>query len=59
MMEFDFLIRSVREQDLDELERLSELVYFINLPNNRDLLKDKIKKSVDSFQGNIEVPVGN
>ncbi|NBV49911.1 arginine N-succinyltransferase [bacterium] len=54
MMEFDFLIRSVREQDLDELERLSELVYFINLPNNRDLLKDKIKKSVDSFQGNIE-----
>lgn len=54
MTEFDFLIRSVRENDLDELERLSSLVYFINLPNNRDLLKDKIKKSVDSFNGNIE-----
>jgi len=53
-MEFDFLIRSVREQDIDELERLSELVYFINLPNNRDLLKEKIKKSVDSFNGTID-----
>lgn len=54
MTEFDFIIRSVREQDLDELERLSELVYFINLPNNRDLLKDKIRTSVDSFNGTIE-----
>lgn len=53
MTEFDFLIRSVRETDLDELERLSGLVYFINLPNNRDLLKEKIHKSLDSFQGVI------
>ncbi|NBX93711.1 MAG: arginine N-succinyltransferase [Proteobacteria bacterium] len=53
MTEFNFLVRSVREQDLDELERLSGLVYFINLPNNRDLLKEKIKKSVDSFKGTI------
>lgn len=53
MIEFDFLIRSVRESDLDDLERLSELVYFINLPNNRDILKEKIRKSVDSFNGTI------
>jgi len=52
-MEQDFLIRSVREDDLDELERLSGLVYFINLPNNRDLLKEKIRTSVDSFHGAI------
>lgn len=53
MTEFNFLIRSVRESDLDELERLSSLVYFINLPNNRDLLKEKIHKSLDSFSGTL------
>lgn len=54
MIDADFLIRSVRESDLEDLERLSELVYFINLPSNRDLLKEKIRKSVDSFNGQIQ-----
>ncbi len=49
-----FLVRSVRETDLDELLRLSRLVYFINLPNDRDILKEKISNSVNSFTGNIE-----
>ncbi|MFM8314774.1 MAG: arginine N-succinyltransferase [Deltaproteobacteria bacterium] len=49
-----FLIRSVRESDLEELLRLSRLVYFINLPDDRDILKEKIATSVNSFTGNIE-----
>lgn len=48
-----FLIRSVRESDLDDLLRLSRLVYFINLPNDREILKRKIDKSMNSFNGNI------
>jgi arginine N-succinyltransferase len=54
MIDTEFLIRSVRESDLEDLERLSELVYFINLPSNRDLLKEKIRLSVDSFNGHIQ-----
>ncbi len=53
-METEFLIRSVREDDLDELYRLANMVYFINLPADRDILKEKIRKSIDSFSGNIE-----
>jgi len=49
-----FLIRSVRESDLDDLLRLSRLVYFINLPDDRDILKEKIATSINSFNGNIE-----
>ena len=49
-----FIIRSVRETDLDELLRLSRLVYFINLPEDRDILKEKISTSVNSFNGNID-----
>ncbi len=53
-MEGTYLIRSVRESDLEELYRLSELVYFINLPNDREILKNKIRTSLDSFSGVIE-----
>lgn len=49
-----FLIRSVRMDDLEELLRLSNLVYFINLPENREILKEKIQLSLDSFSGAIE-----
>lgn len=49
-----FLIRSVRESDLEDLLRLSRLVYFINLPDDRDILKRKIEKSINSFNGTIE-----
>jgi arginine N-succinyltransferase len=53
-MESDFIIRSVREEDLEELYRLSNLVYFINLPSERDILKEKIRLSIASFNGTIE-----
>jgi len=53
-MDSPFLIRSVREDDLENLFSLSKLVYFINLPADRDVLKEKIKTSIDSFSGAIE-----
>lgn len=49
-----FLIRSVRMEDLPELLRLSKLVYFINLPEDTDILKQKIELSINSFDGTIE-----
>src|SRR5580765_209508 len=52
-MESNFCIRSVREEDLDELHRLAKLVYFINLPADRDILKEKISISTESFSGTI------
>jgi len=53
-MESQFLIRSAREKDLDQLYELSELVYFINLPSDTEILKHKIKTSMDSFGGELE-----
>lgn len=53
-MESGFLIRSVKEDDLEELYRLANMVYFINLPADREILKEKIRKSIDSFSGVIE-----
>lgn len=52
-MEPGFLIRSVREDDLEGLFALSQQVYFINLPEDREILKEKIRTSVDSFTGEI------
>ena len=49
-----FLIRSVREDDLGALLRLAEMVYFINLPADEAILREKIRVSVESFQGDIE-----
>jgi arginine N-succinyltransferase len=49
-----FLIRSVKESDLEDLLRLSRLVYFINLPDDRDILKEKILTSIHSFNGVLE-----
>lgn len=53
-MSGEFLIRSARMDDLEELLRLSTLVYFINLPEDRDIIKEKIQLSLDSFNGVIE-----
>ncbi len=49
-----FLIRSVRMDDLGELLRLSKLVYFINLPEDQEILKQKIELSMGSFDGTVE-----
>lgn len=53
-MDAPFLIRSVREEDLDSLYNLSKMVYFINLPADRKVLKRKIQHSRNSFSGKIE-----
>src|SRR5207237_4145972 len=48
-----FLIRSAREQDLEELYRLANMVYFINLPADREIIAEKIRVSLESFNGTI------
>lgn len=49
-----FLIRSAREDDLEGLFKLSQQVYFINLPEDREVIKRKIQLSLRSFNGDIE-----
>ncbi len=53
-MDAAFIIRSAREDDLEGLFALSQQVYFINLPEDREVLKRKIEISIDSFSGEIE-----
>lgn len=53
-MDAPFIIRSVRDSDLDQLHRLSQMVYFINLPDDREILEQKIRLSIQSFNGEIE-----
>jgi arginine N-succinyltransferase len=45
-----FLVRSVRETDIDDLYSLSSIVLFINLPKDRNIIKEKIQNSIKSFQ---------
>ena len=45
-----FLLRSVSLDDLDDLFELSGKVIFINLPHDKDLIKRKIIKSLDTFK---------
>ncbi|MBL7664161.1 MAG: arginine N-succinyltransferase [Bacteriovoracaceae bacterium] len=45
-----FIIRSVAEKDLDNLFDLSSMVFFINLPNDKSIIKSKIKKALTSFK---------
>ncbi|NBU20040.1 arginine N-succinyltransferase [bacterium] len=44
------LLREIQEKDLEALERFAQIPGFINLPNDRDLLKEKILKSIASFR---------
>ncbi len=53
-MDPEFIIRSAREEDLEGLYALSQQVYFINLPDDREILKEKIALSVASFNGEIK-----
>jgi len=48
-----FIIRSAREDDIEEIYRLANLVYFINLPADREILKEKIRISMESFSGTL------
>lgn len=45
-----FILRSVTLDDLEDLYELSGKVLFINLPHDRDLIKNKIKLSVKAFK---------
>ena len=43
------LLREIQERDLDSLEQFSQVPGFINLTGDRDLLKEKITRSITSF----------
>lgn len=47
------LLREVQEKDLDALERMAQIPGFINLLPDKDLLRERIARSVASFQGKI------
>lgn len=44
-----FILRSVELNDLDDLYELSGKVFFINLPHDRKIIKDKILSSMSCF----------
>lgn len=46
------LLREIQEKDIDSLERFAQIPGFINLPNDRDLLKEKIQRAQASFADN-------
>ena len=45
-----FILRNVVENDLEDLFELSGKVQFINLPHDKEIIKQKIQKSVKSFK---------
>lgn len=45
-----FVLRSVSESDLNDLYELSGTVFFINLPHDKHLIKEKISKSLRTFK---------
>jgi arginine N-succinyltransferase len=48
-----FVIRNVNLKDLEDIFELSQLMQFINIPNDKDLLETKIQKSLKSFKGEL------
>jgi arginine N-succinyltransferase len=47
------LLREIQEQDLEALERFAQIPGFINLPNDRDQLRDKIGRAQASFKDEL------
>src|SRR4051794_17281736 len=47
------LLREIQEQDLDALERFAQIPGFINLPNDKDLLRERILRSASSFKDEL------
>lgn len=45
-----FILRAAEQKDLDDLYELSQLVTFINLPPDRDLIEKKVISSLQAFQ---------
>jgi arginine N-succinyltransferase len=50
----NFLLRSVRLQDLKGLHDLASQFSLLNLPADKKILSDKIERSVASFAGDLE-----
>lgn len=48
-----FIVRNAIPEDLDQIYELSQLMKFINIPDDRVLLKEKIEKSQKSFSGSL------
>lgn len=48
------LLREIQERDLDALERFAQIPGFINLPNDRELLRERILRSIASFSDKIK-----
>lgn len=46
-------LREIQERDIEALEKFSQIPGFINLPNDRDLLKEKISRSIASFSDQL------
>jgi arginine N-succinyltransferase len=44
------LLREIQERDLEALERFAQIPGFINLPNDRDLLRERIGRALASFR---------
>ena len=49
----NFLIRSVKEKDAEQLKQLAEAFQLCNLPRDTSALKKKIQLSVNSFHGEL------
>jgi arginine N-succinyltransferase len=47
------LLREIQENDVDSVERLAQIPGFINLPNDRDQLLEKIRRSQASFRDEL------
>ncbi len=45
-----YRLRSVTIEDLDDIYELSNFVFFINLPSNKEDIEKKIKSSIKSFE---------
>lgn len=43
------LLREIQEKDIDALERFAQIPGFINLPNDRELLRERITRARESF----------
>jgi arginine N-succinyltransferase len=48
------LLREIQERDISALEQFAQIPGFINLPNDRDLLLQMIRRSHSSFSDTIE-----
>lgn len=47
------LLREIQIKDLEDVERLAQIPGFINLPSDRELLREKFQKSISSFRDEL------